>query len=95
MTKENWENLATAIVEQAIEDYKSCIRWAETGQEVIYTSNGKLTIEEVYSLYISCRTFFLGDWIKALTAIKGEYILRSLEEQVGIIEGGEEMEWTR
>lgn len=85
MTKDNWKNLAAAIVEQAIEDYKSCIKWAETGQEVIYTSEGKLTIEEVYSMYTSCRAFFLGDWIEELTEIKGEYILKSLEEQVGII----------
>lgn len=83
--REPWENLAIAIVEQAIKDYKKCIEWAETGKETIRTSEGTLTIDEVYSLYDSCKEFFLGDWIKELTTMEGEFILRSLEKQVGTI----------
>lgn len=83
--EEAYQNLAIAIVEQAIKDYKSCIEWAETGKETIRTPEGTLTIDEVYSLYESCKEFFLGDWIKELTTMDGEFILKNLEKQVGTI----------
>ena len=68
-----WENLATSIVMQAVEDYRRVIRGKrilEQGKE----HNRKKIIEEI-------EEFFLSDWFYILTNVDGQTILKRLRRE--------------
>lgn len=67
-----YEALANAIIVQAATDYrqahKKLKRFPGDAQSL--------------RMIADCESFFLGDWISALTDVNGEFILRKLEEEV-------------
>ena len=62
-----WENLANAIVLQAVDDYRRLLR----GKRIHNDNNRKVTIEE----------FFLSEWFEILTQVDGQTILNRLQKE--------------
>ena len=66
-----WENLANAIILQAVKDYREARK-----------KNKKRPKNEDAKLMISdCEAFFRSDWFKALTELDGEMLLRKLQQE--------------
>ena len=66
-----WENLANAIILQAVKDYREA-----------RTKHKKRPKNEDAKLMIAdCEAFFCSDWFAALTNIDGEALLRKLQEE--------------
>ena len=68
----NWEDLANAIILQAVKDYrrarKRTLRYKEA-------EKSWRTVKEI-------RRFFRSEWFKQLTTVSGEYLLNELEEDI-------------
>lgn len=69
-TDEAYENLANAIVMQAVDDYRKLLR----GKRISYDDNRKITIEKI-------QEFFLSDWFYILTNVDGQTIINSLKRE--------------
>lgn len=67
-----YENLANAIVLQAVKD------WKENMSIVKKNPNNSSALYMIKQ----CENFFLGDWIKVLTKLDGRMILSKLKEQM-------------
>ena len=67
-----YEALANAIIVQAASDYRSA-------HKKLKRFPGD---PQSLRMIADCESFFLGDWISALTEVNGEFILRKLEEEV-------------
>lgn len=70
--KENWENLANAIVVFAAQDFKKAYK------RYLRNSRSREAAGEVEALI----RFFMGDYYKALTSVDGEVLVRELKRQV-------------
>ncbi len=69
-TETAYENLANAIVLQAVKDYRS----AKAMQRIDpkdYSARGRIGV---------IRKFFRSDWFRTLTDIDGEWLIRKLDE---------------
>lgn len=66
-----WENLANAIILQAVKDYREA---REKHKKRPKNEDAKLMIAD-------CEAFFCSDWYAALTNIDGEALLRKLQEE--------------
>ncbi len=66
-----WENLANAIILQAVEDYR----------EARKKHKKRPKNEEAKLMIADCEAFFRSDWFTALTNIDGEALLRKLQEE--------------
>ena len=67
--RECYQDLANAIVEQAVDDY----RYALTGFPI--KEHMVVTVE-------SLEHFFRSDWFRALTNIEGEYIITKVRKEL-------------
>ncbi len=65
-----YENLANAIVMQAVKDY----RGAQHSMRRYPNANAKAMIKD-------CEKFFLSGWFEALTGANGEFILKKLQQE--------------
>ena len=70
---EAYENLANAIILQAVEDYRAALKRLKRDP---HNTSARQTAREV-------EEFFLSDWFKALTDADGEMILNRLREGFG------------
>ena len=66
-----WENLANAIILQAVKDYREARRKLKKRPK---NEDAKLMISD-------CEAFFRSDWFKALTELDDEMLLRKLQEE--------------
>ena len=66
-----WENLANAIILQAVKDYREARKKHKKRPK---NEDAKLMIAD-------CEAFFRSDWFAALTNIDGEVLLRKLQEE--------------
>lgn len=66
-----WENLANAIILQAVKDYREARKKHKKRPK---NEDAKLMIADY-------ETFFCSDWFAALTNIDGETLLRKLQEE--------------
>ena len=66
-----WENLANAIILQAVKDYREARKKHKKWPK---NEDAKLMISD-------CEAFFRSDWFAALTNIDGEALLRRLQEE--------------
>lgn len=65
-----YENLANAIVKQAVRDWQDAYIDIHNG---LHKDEWRLK---------ECERFFKGEWIKMLTKIDGKYLLKLAKEQV-------------
>lgn len=66
-----WENLANAIILQAVKDYREARKKLKKRPK---NEDAKLTVSD-------CEAFFRSEWFKALTNVNGEMLLRKLREE--------------
>ena len=66
-----WEDLANAIILQAVEDYRKARKVLKK-----YPDN-----REANDMIRDTESFFRSDWFGVLTEIDGEYLLRKLKEE--------------
>ena len=66
-----WKNLATAIILQAVKDYREARKKHKKRPK---NEDAKLMIADY-------EAFFCSDWFAALTNIDGETLLRKLQEE--------------
>lgn len=66
-----WENLANAIILQAVKDYREARKKLKKRPK---NEDAKLMISD-------CEAFFRSDWYKALTDLDGEMLIRKLREE--------------
>ena len=69
-----YENLANAIVLQAVKDWRSAVR----------TLKKRPRYDPAKQMKNECEDFFLSGWFEALTSVDGRMILRKLKEEAGI-----------
>ena len=67
-----YENLANAIVLQAVKDWRESVRKLKRNQK---NTDAAMMKKE-------CEEFFLSDWFSQLTDMDGRYLLRRLNEEV-------------
>lgn len=65
-----YEDLANAIVVQAVDDYRKLIR----GKLIVNTITHKVSIKE-------CEKFFSSEWCEILTKVDGKTILKRLRKE--------------
>ena len=68
----NYENLANAIILQAVKDYRSALKCLKVNPRNRTAMADKDEIER----------FFRSQWFSALTSIDGETLIRSLTKEV-------------
>lgn len=69
---ENYENLANAIVLQAVRDYRTALRSLK-----LNPSNKSAKIEKE-----NIERFFRSDWYQVLTSVDGESLSRALRKEM-------------
>lgn len=69
-----YENLANAIVLQAVKDWRSVAR----------TLKKRSRYEPAKQMKEECERFFRSDWFEALTDVDGRIILKKLKQEEGI-----------
>ena len=68
---EPYENLANAIVMQAVRDYRAARRKLKKNSK---KAEAKAMLED-------CERFFLSDWFETLTNVNGEIVLKKLQQE--------------
>ena len=66
-----WENLANAIIVQAVKDYREARKKLKKRPK---NEDAKLMVSD-------CEAFFRSEWFKALTNVDGEMLLKKLREE--------------
>ncbi len=66
-----WENLANAIILQAVKDYRDARKKLRKRPQ---NENAKLMVQD-------CEAFFRSELYKALTDVDGEMLLKKLREE--------------
>ena len=69
-----YENLANAIVLQAVKDWRSAVR----------TLKKRPRYDPAKQMKEECERFFRSDWFEQLTGVDGSVILRKLKQEAGI-----------
>ena len=67
-----WENLANAIILQAVKDYRMALKSLKANPRNRTAMADKDEIER----------FFRSDWFSVLTSVDGEMLIRSLQMEV-------------
>ncbi|MGI5986231.1 MAG: hypothetical protein ACOX7O_10330 [Oscillospiraceae bacterium] len=70
----NYENLANAIVLQAVKDYRVALKC------LVDNPKNKMALADKHEV----EHFFRSGWFSVLTSLDGEMLIRSLREDVGI-----------
>ena len=68
---DSWENLANAIILQAVKDYREARKKLKKRPK---NEDAKLMVSD-------CEAFFRSEWFMALTRIDGEQLLKKLREE--------------
>lgn len=71
---EPYENLANAIVLQAVKDWRSAVR----------TLKKRPRYDPAKQMKEECERFFRSDWFEALTSVDGSVILQKLKQEENI-----------
>ena len=71
---EPYENLANAIVLQAVKDWRSAVR----------TLKKRPRYDPAKQMKEECERFFRSDWFEQLTGVDGSVILRKLKQEENI-----------
>lgn len=71
---EPYENLANAIVLQAVKDWRSAVR----------TLKKRPRYDPAKQMKEECERFFRSDWFEGLTSVDGSVILRKLKQEENI-----------
>jgi len=66
-----YENLANAIVLQAVKDYRNALKRLKK------KSGNKAVMADA----LECERFFRSGWYKTLTSVDGEYLITKLREE--------------
>lgn len=66
-----YENLANAIVLQAVKDYRDALKRLKK----------KPSNKAAMSGAMECERFFRSGWYKTLTSVDGEYLIKKLREE--------------
>jgi hypothetical protein len=69
-----YENLANAIVLQAVKDWRSAVR----------TLKKRPRYDPAKQMKEECERFFRSDWFEQLTGVDGSVILRKLKQEENI-----------
>lgn len=69
----NYENLANAIILQAVKDYRTALKCLDRNPNNKRAQSDKAEVER----------FFRSQWYSALTSVDGEMLIRSLQEEAG------------
>lgn len=72
MIKSIYENLANAIVLQAVKDYRDALRTLKKHPR----RSGARSVKN------DCERFFRSSWYQTLTSVDGEILMRKLNEEV-------------
>ena len=67
-----FENLANAIIIQAVRDYNSVLKYKDRNEELDYSHK---VLED------DLTKFFCGNWFAILTNIDGVWLMQTIEEQ--------------
>lgn len=70
--EKNYEELANAIILQAVKDYRAALKALRKNPKSISANKDKA----------DCERFLLGDWFPALTSIDGEMLMKQLQQEV-------------
>ena len=68
---DGYENLANAIILQAVKDYRKALRKLNRNSQ---NKDARRTVSEV-------EKFFRSDWYKTLTSVDGELLIKKLREE--------------
>ena len=71
MFQKQWENLANAIIEQAVEDYRNVVKNLKIDPYSHMALRDKKEIEE----------FFRSDWFPQLTHLDGKMLLERIQKE--------------
>lgn len=66
-----YENLANAIILQAVKDYREARKKIKKRKK---NEDAKLMVKD-------CERFFRSEWFNALTSLDGEMLLKKLQEE--------------
>lgn len=69
--QEQYENLANAIIVQAVRDYRAALRKLRRGRRNSLAERNKL----------ECENFFRSKWFEILTAVDGEELIQQLNRE--------------
>lgn len=72
-----YENLANAIVLQAVKDYRSALRTLKRNKNSYSARRMKEEVER----------FFLSDWFSELTELNGAFLMRKIREELQYHDG--------
>lgn len=67
--KEGFENLANAIIVQAVKDYRKALSGCKVDER---DSNCVIT---------ECERFFRSEWFRELTDVDGEYLIKTIRKE--------------
>ena len=71
---DGYEELANAIVMQAVKDWRKAVR----------TLKKRPRYEAAKQMRDECERFFRSEWFEELTSVDGSVILRKLKQEAGI-----------
>ncbi len=72
--KDGYEELANAIVMQAVKDWRKAVK----------TLKKRPRYEAAKQMRDECERFFRSEWFEELTSVDGSVILRKLKQEAGI-----------
>ena len=72
--KDGYEELANAIVLQAVKDWRKAVK----------TLKKRPRYEAAKQMRDDCERFFRSEWFEELTSVDGSVILRKLKQEAGI-----------
>ena len=72
LTEDPYERLASAIILQAVTDYRAALKRIKRKPEDRETIDEAMRVE----------SFFRSGWYSQLTAVDGEYLIRRLQDEV-------------
>lgn len=74
---DGYEELASAIILQAVKDWRSAVRKLKK----------RPRYDPAKQMKEECEQFFLSEWFEQLTSVDGRYLLRKLKQEEGINDG--------
>ena len=79
---QNYENLANAIITQAVKDYRETVMWLNAHRPLCLEDEQDGEYIKMVSEKTAIERFFLGDWFSMLTILDGKALLAKLKSEV-------------
>ena len=79
---QNYENLANAIIIQAVKDYRETVMWLNAHYPICLEDEQDCEYIKMVSEKTAIERFFLGDWFSMLTKLDGKALLTKLKSEV-------------